>query len=143
MFGNTNARSVAHGRHYVLDSPMAPPFAGMELALFAMGCFWAPNASSGRLPGPLDAGRIRCGHHPNPTYDKSAQAARVTPSRPRRVRSGPDFVRRDAQVFWENHDPTQGMRQATTSARTYSRIYPSSAAQRRAAETRATSISDA
>ena len=100
-------------RHHVLGAPMQPPFPGMELALFAMGCFWGAEKKFWEAPGVHStAVGYAAGYTPNPTYEEvcsgrtgHAEVVRVVfdPART----SYEELLR----IFWESHDPTQGMRQ--------------------------------
>jgi len=105
--------------HFVNGHPLAPPFpAGMRMALFGMGCFWGAERCFWELPGVYStAVGYAGGTTPNPTYQEvctgmtgHAEVVRVVFD-PRSI-SYAALLRR----FWESHDPTQGMRQATTSA---------------------------
>ena len=101
-------------RHHVLGTALAPPYPeGMALALFGMGCFWGAERKFWELPGVYStAVGYAGGSTPNPTYEETCsgrtghtEVVRVVYD-PRQV-SYEDLLR----VFWENHDPTQGMRQ--------------------------------
>jgi peptide-methionine (S)-S-oxide reductase len=100
--------------HFVNGAPLEPPFpVGTELALFAMGCFWGAERKFWTLPGVVSTSvGYAGGHTPNPTYREvcsgltgHAEVVRVVFD-PARV--GYETLLR---VFWESHDPTQGMRQ--------------------------------
>jgi len=104
----------APARHFVNGAPLSPPFApGSELALFGMGCFWGAERKFWTIPGVVSTSvGYAGGPTPNPTYEEvcsgltgHAEVVRVVFD-PKRV--GYDELLR---VFWENHDPTQGMRQ--------------------------------
>jgi peptide-methionine (S)-S-oxide reductase len=125
-------------RHAVLGSPMRPPFPGSPAAaIFAMGCFWGAEKKFWQTPGVVStmvgyAGGLT----PNPTYSEvcSGQTGHTEVVRvifdPARV--GYDELLR---VFWESHDPTQGMRQGNDVGTQYrSAIYTTDAAQQQAAE---------
>src|SRR5512140_1313141 len=124
--------------HFVLGTPLAPPFPdGLERALFGMGCFWGAERKFWQLPGVhTTAVGYAGGETPNPTYREvcsgltgHAEAVLVVFD-PRRV-SYDDLLR----VFWENHDPTQGMRQGADVGTQYrSAIYTFGDGQREAAE---------
>lgn len=125
-------------RHFVSGARLRPPFPeGTRQALFAMGCFWGAERKFWQTPGVYTtAVGYAGGHTPNPTYREvcsgltgHAEVVLVVFD-PRRV-SYEDLLR----VFWENHDPTQGMRQGNDVGTQYrSAIYTYDDAQRRAAE---------
>jgi peptide-methionine (S)-S-oxide reductase len=126
------------GRHTVLGGPLAPPYPeGTEIAEFALGCFWGAERKFWETPGVVStAVGYAGGFTPNPTYEEvcsgrtgHAEAVRVVYD-PARV-SYQDLLK----VFWETHDPTQGMRQGNDVGTQYrSVIYTRSAEQRQAAE---------
>jgi peptide-methionine (S)-S-oxide reductase len=125
-------------RHAVLDAPLEPPFApGTKLAMFGMGCFWGAEKKFWQTRGVASTQvGYAAGFTPNPTYREvcsgqtgHGEVVRVVfdPA----VVSYADLLR----VFWENHDPTQGMRQGNDVGTQYrSGIYTYDEAQRRAAE---------
>ncbi len=125
-------------RHAVLGTPLKPPFpAGLQQALFGMGCFWGAERIFWQAPGVYTtAVGYAGGFTPNPTYEEvcsgrtgHAEAVLVVydPSQT----SYEELLR----LFWENHDPTQGMRQGNDVGTQYrSAIYCSSDLQRRQAE---------
>jgi peptide-methionine (S)-S-oxide reductase len=125
-------------RHYVLDAPLLPPYPSqMELALFGMGCFWGAERKLWQAPGVFTtAVGYAGGITPNPTYEEvcsgrtgHAEVVRVVFD-PGQVSYG-ELLR----IFWESHDPTQGMRQGNDVGTQYrSVIYTSSEEQLRAAE---------
>jgi peptide-methionine (S)-S-oxide reductase len=125
-------------RHAVLDAPLAPPFPdGLERAVFGMGCFWGAERTFWEADGVYTtAVGYAGGLTPNPTYEEvctgrtgHAEVVLVVFD-PRRA-SYEDMLR----VFWENHDPTQAMRQGNDVGTQYrSAIYTTSEAQRRQAE---------
>jgi peptide-methionine (S)-S-oxide reductase len=101
-------------RHFVNGNGLAPPFpAGLELALFGLGCFWGAERLFWELPGVWStAVGYAGGFTANPTYQEvctgdtgHAEVVRVVFD-PKRISFG-ELLR----AFWENHDPTQGMRQ--------------------------------
>jgi peptide-methionine (S)-S-oxide reductase len=125
-------------RHEVLGTPLEPPFPdGLETAVVAMGCFWGAERVFWQAPGVYTtAVGYAGGVTPNPTYEEvcsgrtnHAEAVLVVfdPSRT----SYAEMLR----LFWENHDPTQGMRQGNDVGTQYrSAVYWQSDAQRAAAE---------
>ena len=124
-------------RHFINDSALKGPYpAGSELATFAMGCFWGAEKLFWQTPGVTSTSvGYAGGSTPNPTYEEvcsartgHAEAVQVVFD-PRRV-SYEELLR----IFWENHDPTQGMRQGNDVGTQYrSAIYVHSDAQRAAA----------
>jgi peptide-methionine (S)-S-oxide reductase len=128
----------ALARHFVLDTPLAPPFpAEMRTATFAMGCFWGAEKTFWQTPGVYSTQvGYAGGSTPNPTYrdvcSGSTGHAEVV-----RVVFDPSKVTYEAllRIFWEKHDPTQGMRQGNDVGTQYrSGIYVSDDAQKRAAD---------
>jgi peptide-methionine (S)-S-oxide reductase len=124
--------------HFVNGHPIAPPFpAGLERAVFAMGCFWGAEKKFWSIPGVYTtAVGYVAGATPNPTYREVCSGmtghteAVLVVFDPKQV-SYDDLLK----IFWENHDPTQGMRQGNDIGTQYrSGIYVSGEAQRRAAE---------
>jgi peptide-methionine (S)-S-oxide reductase len=125
-------------RHYVLDAPLEPPFPdGYETAVFAMGCFWGAERKFWETAAVYTtAVGYAGGYTPNPTYEETCSGrtghteAVLVVFDPKRT-SYEDLLR----VFWENHDPTQGMRQGNDVGTQYrSAIYYTNDAQRDAAE---------
>jgi peptide-methionine (S)-S-oxide reductase len=125
-------------RHFVKDAPLEPPFpAGLEVATFGMGCFWGAERMFWELDGVFStAVGYAGGATPNPTYREvcsgrtgHTEVVQVVFD-PRRVGYA-DLLK----VFWENHDPTQGMRQGNDSGTQYrSAIYTHGPQQQQAAE---------
>ena len=125
-------------RHAVLGTPLTPPYPeGSEIAEFALGCFWGEEKTFWQVPGVVTtAVGYEGGHTPNPTYEEvctgrtgHAETVRVVFD-PSRV-SYPQLLK----VFWESHDPTQGMRQGNDIGTQYrSGIYYGDDTQREAAE---------
>jgi peptide-methionine (S)-S-oxide reductase len=125
-------------RHFVLGTPLKPPFPdGMERALFGLGCFWGAEKRFWSEPGVhTTAVGYAAGYTPNPTYDEVC-SGRTGHNEVVLVIYDPNRVsyRRLLQVFWETHDPTQGMRQGNDAGTQYrSGIYVFDPAQRAAAE---------
>ena len=125
-------------RHEVLGHPLAPPFPeGLETAVFGLGCFWGAERLFWQIPGVYTtAVGYAGGTTPNPTYEEVCSAATghteavLVVYDPEQV-SYADLLR----VFWEGHDPTQGMRQGNDRGTQYrSAIYWTTEAQREAAE---------
>ncbi len=121
-------------RHFVNGHPLAPPFPdGMALALFGLGCFWGAERCFWRQPGVYStAVGYAGGFTPNPTYEEVCTGltghAEVV-----RVVFDPQRVGYQAllTLFWESHDPTQGMRQGNDVGTQYrSAIYFTDDAQR-------------
>ena len=132
------ARMAVSDAHFVNGHCLAPPFPdGLERALFAMGCFWGAERKFWELPGVYTtAVGYAGGHTPNPTYREvcsgmTAHAEAVLVVFDRRTIQYEELLK----VFWESHDPTQGMRQGHDVGTQYrSGIYWYGEAQRRAAE---------
>jgi peptide-methionine (S)-S-oxide reductase len=123
--------------HLVLGTPLQPPFpAGTERAIFGMGCFWGAERLFWRLPGIYTtAVGYAGGVTPNPTYEETCSGrtghAEVVLAVFHTEQTGYDELLR---VFWEGHDPTQGMRQGNDVGTQYrSAIYWTSEGQRDAA----------
>ncbi len=124
--------------HFVNGAPLEPPFpAGTELALFGLGCFWGAERKFWQTPGVVATSvGYAGGLTPNPTYEEvcsgrtgHAEVVRVVFD-PRKV-SYAELLK----VFWEAHDPTQGMRQGNDVGTQYrSAIYAYGDEQYRAAE---------
>ena len=130
-------RSTSPGRHLVLGTPIGPPFPdGTERAIFGMGCFWGAERMFWRAHGIYTtAVGYSGGYTPNPTYQEVCTG-----------RTGHNEVvlavfdtsktsyEAMLRIFWEGHDPTQGMRQGNDVGTQYrSGIYWTSEAQRDAA----------
>ena len=100
--------------HFVNGAPLEPPFpAGTELALFGMGCFWGAERKFWQTPGVVSTSvGYAGGSTPNPTYEEVC-SGRTGHAEVVRVVFDPAKVSYEEllRVFWEGHDPTQGMRQ--------------------------------
>lgn len=125
--------------HFVSGHPIKPPFPeGMQQALFGMGCFWGAERRFWQLEGVYaTAVGYAGGLTPNPTYDEVCTGL-TGHNEVVLVVFDPTSIDYEAllKVFWESHDPTQGMRQGNDVGTQYrSGIYVYSAAQRDAAET--------
>jgi len=124
-------------KHFVNGHALAPPYpAGMELALFGLGCFWGAEKIFWQLPGVyLTAVGYAAGYTPNPTYEEVCSGA-TGHNEVVRVVFDPKQASyaRLLKAFWEAHDPTQGMRQGNDVGTQYrSGIYTYSDAQKQAA----------
>jgi peptide-methionine (S)-S-oxide reductase len=125
-------------RHAVLGTPLRPPFPdGTETALFAMGCFWGEEKTFWQTEGVYTtAVGYAGGSTPNPTYEEVC-SGRTGHAEVVLVVFDPAKVSYEEllQVFWEHHDPTQGMRQGNDVGTQYrSAIYTFSEAQRKSAD---------
>jgi peptide-methionine (S)-S-oxide reductase len=124
--------------HLVLETPMEPPFPGKQLALFGMGCFWGAERKFWETQGVYSTQvGYAGGYTPNPTY-REVCSGRTGHTEVVRVVFDPAKISYDQllKVFWENHDPTQGMRQGNDTGTQYrSGIYFYDNAQHAAAET--------
>ena len=123
--------------HHVLRTPLRPPFpAGTEVAVFGMGCFWGAERKFWELEGVYSTSvGYAGGFTPNPTY-KEVCSGMTGHTEVVQVVFDPRVVSYATlmKVFFENHDPTQGMRQGNDVGTQYrSAIYTASEAQRRAA----------
>jgi peptide-methionine (S)-S-oxide reductase len=124
-------------RHAVLGTPLRPPFpAGIETAVFAMGCFWGAEKEFWETPGVYStAAGYSGGFTPNPTYEEVC-SGRTGHAEAVLVAYDPEKVSYDEllRIFWERHDPTQGMRQGNDHGTQYrSAIYTATDAQLEAA----------
>jgi peptide-methionine (S)-S-oxide reductase len=124
--------------HFVNGHPLKPPFpAGLERAVFAMGCFWGAEKTFWPIPGVYTtAVGYVAGATPNPTY-REVCSGMTGHTEAVLVVYDPTQVSYDdlLEVFWENHDPTQGMRQGNDVGTQYrSGIYYADEKQRQAAE---------
>ena len=125
-------------RHFVNSNRLEPPFPiGLEQAMFAMGCFWGAERKFWQLPGVHStAVGYAAGSTPNPTY-REVCSGMTGHAEVVLVVFDPKVVTYDdlLKTFWENHDPTQGMRQGNDVGTQYrSGIYYYDEPQRIAAE---------
>ena len=124
--------------HFVLGHPLTGPFPeGLETAVFGLGCFWGAERVFWQEPGVYTtAVGYAGGFTPNPTYEEVC-SGRTGHNEVVLVAYRPEEIPFDEllRVFWEGHDPTQGMRQGNDVGTQYrSGIYVTSDAQRQAAE---------
>jgi peptide-methionine (S)-S-oxide reductase len=125
-------------RHFVNGRPLKGPYPeGVQLAQFAMGCFWGEERKFWQVPGVwVTAVGYVAGFTPNPTYEEVC-SGRTGHAEAVLVAFDPKIVSYDdlLKVFWEGHDPTQGMRQGNDVGTQYrSGIYVYDDAQKAAAE---------
>ena len=124
--------------HFVNGHPLQPPFpAGLARAMFGMGCFWGAERKFWQLPGVYTtAVGYAAGHTPNPTY-REVCSGMTGHTEAVLVVFDPNVIRYEdlLKAFWEDHNPTQGMRQGNDIGTQYrSGIYYEGEEQRRAAE---------
>jgi peptide-methionine (S)-S-oxide reductase len=125
-------------RHFVNGARLTEPFpAGSELALFGLGCFWGAERKFWQVPGVISTSvGYSAGQTKNPTY-KEVCSGRTGHNEVVRVVFDPAKVSYEQllRVFFESHDPTQGMRQGNDVGTQYrSGIYATSAAQKEKAK---------
>jgi len=125
-------------KHYVNGNPLTPPFPeGMETAMFGMGCFWGAERKFWQQDGVFTtAVGYAAGYTPNPTYQEVCSGL-TGHNEVVLVVFDPKAISYEQvlKVFWENHDPTQGMRQGNDVGTQYrSGIYVYSDEQKRLAE---------
>jgi len=125
------------GKHFILDTPLVSPWPeGLELAMFGMGCFWGAERKfwEGANVFSTQVG-YAAGLTPNPTYEEVCSGL-TGHNEVVRVVFASDTVSYEKllQIFWENHDPTQGMAQGNDFGTQYrSGIYTFSEAQKKLA----------
>jgi peptide-methionine (S)-S-oxide reductase len=126
-------------KHFVLGRPLKGPYpAGLETAIFGMGCFWGSERKFWQLGEGIYTTAVgyAAGLTPNPTYEEVC-SGRTGHNEVVLVVYDPKQISYETllKTFWENHDPTQGMRQGNDVGTQYrSGIYPTTPAQRKAAE---------
>ena len=135
--GRADKMPVA-AKHAVLGTPMEPPFpADAVVAMFGMGCFWGAEKKFWKVPGVLSTQvGYAAGLTPNPSY-REVCTGRTGHNEVVRVVYDPKQTSYEAllKVFWENHDPTQGMQQGNDVGTQYrSGIYVYDPVQRGHAE---------
>jgi len=125
-------------KHHVNGHPLQGPFpAGLEQAVFGLGCFWGAERKFWQAPGVYaTAAGYAGGITPNPTYEEIC-SGRTGHTEAVLVVFDPKVTSYEAllKLFWESHNPTQGMRQGNDTGSQYrSAIYTFTPEQRRAAE---------
>jgi len=124
-------------KHFVLGTPLDDAFEGKRFAMFGMGCFWGAEREFWEAEGVYStAVGYAAGSTPNPTY-REVCTGMTGHNEVVRVVYDPEKTTYDAllKIFWENHDPTQGMRQGNDRGTQYrSGVYVYDAEQRAAAE---------
>ena len=124
--------------HFVSGHGLTPPYPeGTEQAIFAMGCFWGAERTFWKTEGVwVTAVGYIAGPTPNPTYEEVC-SGRTGHTEAVLVVFDPEVVSYDEllRIFWENHNPTQGMRQGNDMGTQYrSGVYTTSDEQQAAAE---------
>ena len=124
--------------HFVNGNPMIPPFPeGMQTAVFGLGCFWGAERKFWQAQGIFSTAVGYCGGiTPNPSYEEVC-TGRTGHNEVVLVVFEPSLISFEGvlKVFWENHDPTQGMRQGNDVGTQYrSGIYTNSPEQLAAAK---------
>jgi len=126
-------------RHYVNGHPIQPPYPeGLEQAVFGLGCFWGAERKFWELGDGVYTTAVGYagGHTPNPTYEEAC-SGRTGHTEAVLVVFDPKKISYEQllKVFWESHNPTQGMRQGNDVGTQYrSAIYTFSDAQAKAVE---------
>jgi peptide-methionine (S)-S-oxide reductase len=125
-------------KHHILDTPLKPPFpAGLEVAMFGLGCFWGAERKFWQQEGVYSTSvGYAAGPTPNPTYEEVCSGL-TGHNEVVRVVFDPKKISYEQllKVFWENHDSTQGMRQGGDVGTQYrSGIYATTPAQKKIAE---------
>ena len=125
-------------RHYVNGNPLSPPYPdGMHTAIFGLGCFWGAERKFWELPGVFTTSvGYAAGYTPNPTYEEVCSGMTGHNEVVQVVYDPLSITYEELlKVFWEAHDPTQGMRQGNDRGTQYrSGIYTTSPEQKLAAE---------
>ena len=136
--GRTDQFMPIPEKHFVLDAPLAEPWpSGTETAVFALGCFWGAERVFWKIPGVYSSAvGYAGGYTPNPAYEEVC-SGRTGHTEVVLVAYAPAEVTFEQllKVFWEAHDPTQGMRQGNDVGTQYrSAIYTNNAQQQTSAE---------
>jgi peptide-methionine (S)-S-oxide reductase len=134
---STRSKMPVPDAHFVNGHPLEPPFPdGMELAMFGLGCFWGAERKFWEAPGVYTtAVGYAGGATPDPTY-REVCSGRTGHAEVVRVVFDPKIISYELllKLFWESHDPTQGMRQGNDIGTQYrSGIYTYNDDQKRAA----------
>lgn len=142
-----SATMVVPSRHFVNGTPLQPPFpAGMDTVIFGLGCFWGAERKFWQQAGVYTtAVGYTAGHTPNPTYEEVCSGL-TGHNEVVLVVFDPQVVSFETllKVFWESHNPTQGMRQGNDQGTQYrSGIYVTSETQRTLAQTSSTKYQQA
>jgi peptide-methionine (S)-S-oxide reductase len=135
--GRTDQTMPVPERHHVLDAPLTAPWpAGIDVAVFGMGCFWGAERKFWQTPGVYSSAvGYAGGFTPNPSYEETC-TGRTGHTEVVLVAFAPQQVSYDdlLRLFWESHDPTQGMRQGADVGTQYrSAVYTTTDAQAAAA----------
>ena len=135
--GRTDQSMPIPAEHFELGTPLSGPWPKhMESLVVGMGCFWGAERIFWRLPGAYSTSvGYAGGYTPNPTYEEVCSGL-TGHTEVVLVVFDPGVVSRDVilRTFWENHDPTQGMRQGNDFGTQYrSAVYFANAEQREAA----------
>ncbi len=136
--GRTDQTMTVPATHHVNGRPLQPPWPdGMETAVFGLGCFWGAEKVFWEMPGVYTtAVGYAGGYTPNPTYEEVC-SGRTGHAEVVLVVFDPAVVSYEQLLatFWEDHDPTQGMRQGNDNGTQYrSAIYLTDESQREVAE---------
>jgi peptide-methionine (S)-S-oxide reductase len=131
-------KMLVPAKHFVNGNPLKPPFPeGMEMAMFGLGCFWGAERKFWQLDGVYSTSvGYAAGLTPNPSYQEVCSGM-TGHNEVVLVVFDPQIIDYAAllKVFWESHDPTQGMRQGNDTGTQYrSGIYTYSDAQQQLAE---------
>ena len=133
--GRTDQTMPVPAEHFELGTPLVGPWPqGYETLVVGMGCFWGAERKFWQVPGVYStAVGYAAGHTPNPTYEEVC-SGRTGHNEVVMVWFDPKKTSFEAilKVFWENHDPTQGMRQGNDVGTQYrSGIYTFSPEQKK------------
>ena len=136
--GRTDQFMPIPEKHFVLDATLVAPWpSGTETAVFALGCFWGAERVFWKIPGVYSSAvGYAGGYTPNPAYEEVC-SGRTGHTEVVLVAYAPAEVTFEQllKVFWEAHDPTQGMRQGNDVGTQYrSAIYTNNAQQQTSAE---------